>query len=378
MLNRSDIKRMLSDLFRTELARHQKDSLAVFDDEDHDLFAKMPKELLPAVWEKAAAIFNYKVRAFSSLDLLVDYAYASFLKNQQVVFLTSGSTGTPKRCVHTVDMIWEEARGVAPLFGGVKRIVSLVPANHLYGFSFTVALPHVLQVPVINLPAIPTQPWDTLLEDGDLVVGFPLFWNYWLRCANRFTKQVDVLSSTAPCKDETIQGLLDVGVHQFTEIYGASETGAIGFRHIPHDMFEILPFWQTDFSQEPFVKIKRNCMDNWIELPDRVKVQEDRYLYPISRQDACVQVAGINVYPKHVEKVLSAHPAVKECRVRLMRPEEGERLKAFIVLTEGHTADELGFIRTYLSQQLTVHEVPKTFTFGEQLPVNDIGKDADW
>ena len=86
----------------------------------------------------------------------------------------------------------------------------------------------------------------------------------------------------------------------------------------------------------------------------------------------------MNVYPKRVEKVLASHPAVKACRVRLMRPDEGERLKAFIVLNEGYTPEHLGIIRTYLARRLTVHEYPRSFTFGESLPVSSLGKDADW
>lgn len=61
-----------------------------------------------------------------------------------------------------------------------------------------------------------------------------------------------------------------------------------------------------------------------------------------------------------------------------MRPEEGNRLKAFIVLNEGFSQEHLGIIRTYLAQKLTVHELPRTFTFGTQLPVSHLGKDADW
>ena len=76
--------------------------------------------------------------------------------------------------------------------------------------------------------------------------------------------------------------------------------------------------------------------------------------------------------------MLAKHPAVQACRVRLMRPEEGERLKAFIVLNEGYTPEHLGIIRTYLAQRLTVHELPRTFTFGTELPASALGKDADW
>ena len=378
MLNRNDMERMITDLLRTEMARHQKDALAVFDSLLEDLWTRIPGDILEEAMTKAGVMFGYKPRSFSSHQLLIDYAYASYLRTHKVAFLTSGSTGAPKVCVHTSEMIWEEARGVAPLFEGVQRIVSLVPSNHLYGFTFTVALPHILQVPVINLPALPTQSWETLLQPGDLMVGFPLFWGYWLRCNEKFPEGIHLLSSTAPCKDETIEALLNAHAQRFTEIYGSSETGAIGHRHQPHQPFEIFSFWDLEM-REDVPAIKRKCQKDWQLLPDKVTLENERFLYPLERQDACVQVAGINVYPKHVEKILASHPAVAACRVRLMRPEEGNRLKAFVVLKEGEemlAADEL---RAYLNQQqLTVHEVPRTFTFGTELPVSGLGKDADW
>lgn len=379
MLNRKDVKRILCDVFRTESVRRRSDLLAVLDEtEEHNLFAEVSPEVLTSSFQTAAVLFGYAPRAFSSLDLMTDYAYASFSKNRRITFLTSGSSGEPKPCVHTLDMMEEEAFGSAAFFKGTKRIVSLVPACHLYGFSFTVTLPHALNVPVLSLPALPTQPWNQILQTGDLVVGFPLFWSYWVRMKLSFPPRVEVLSSTAPCRDEIIEALYQAGAARFTEIYGASETGAIAFRHYPGSDFEILPFWDISLQTPDSPRIKRLSQPQWMELPDYVKVRQGRFLRLLGRTDDSVQIAGINVYPKKVERILSAHPAVKACRVRLMRPDEGERLKAFIVLNEGYTSDHLGIIRNYLAKHLTVHELPRQFTFGEQLPLSSMGKDSDW
>ena len=378
MLLLNDVKRILTDMFRTELARKKADALAVFDENNEaDFFGRLPQDILKTVSEKAAVFFGYEPRVFSSLNLMTEYAYAAFLHGRKLTFLTSGSTGTPKRCIHTLDMIEEEAYGVAPEFKEVKRVVSLVPANHMYGFSFTVTLPHALNVPVLVLPALPTQPWNEILQEGDLVAGFPLFWNYWVRLENPFPKGVHAMSSTAPCKKEIIDALYRLGAARFTEIYGASETGAIARRHHSTEPFELFPFWDVSLTDDQ-PQIKRKSQNTWLTLPDEVETTQGRFLIPIKRSDACVQVAGINVFPKRVEAVLSAHPAVKACRVRLMRPEEGERLKAFIVLNDGYTPEHLSIIRTYLAQRLTVHELPRTFTFGTELPVSAMGKDADW
>ncbi len=377
MLTKMDVTHILTDALRAQLAQSKADALSVFENENpSDLFTALTVAQRTRLEEVAADMFNQPARQFSSFENMINYYYASFLYYGQINFLTSGSTGAYKKCPHTAAMIEEEAWGVRPEFEGVKRVVGLVPCHHLYGFTFTLMLPRVLQVQTQWLPALPTAPWQELLKEGDLVVAFPLFWKYWAELGTKFPQGVRAMSSTSPMKDETISALYDLGVEKFTEIYGASETGAIGRRHYAGEAFEVFDFWDIDVKDQ--IRLKRKSQENWLVLPDQADMESARFLRPLGRTDFCVQVAGINVYPKHVEEVLSQHPAVKECRVRLMRPEEGDRLKAFIVPNEGYNESHLGIIRTYLSQKLTVHEMPRSFTFGPSLPVNAIGKAADW
>ena len=98
------------------------------------------------------------------------------------------------------------------------------------------------------------------------------------------------------------------------------------------------------------------------------------------RLDNAVQVAGINVYPSRTREALASHPAVAECAVRLMRPEEGDRLKAFVVPKPGQTPgpELLASLREHLAGLLLPLEQPKSILFGETLPHNEMGKLADW
>ena len=132
-----------------------------------------------------------------------------------------------------------------------------------------------------------------------------------------------------------------------------------------------------DATHSP-VLIHRKGIDGWIPFPDKVEFVAPRGIFPLKRMDRIVQVAGVNVSLDRVEKVLQNEPAVKACRVRLMRPEEGKRLKAFIVLNEGYDEQILSQIRKYLTSQLSSHEMPRAFTFGAALPTNSMGKDSDW
>ena len=377
MLNRNDISRILNDLFRTELATGQTDSLAVFDVDNDQVWKSLPEDIKLICEEKSALIFGYMMRSFSSFERMTDYAYASYLKNQQINFLMKDAAGATKIYTHTTNMVWDESRALSVLFKPAKRIVSLVPTNYFYGFMFAVILPHALQIPVVTLPALPVQSWQTLLQSGDVVIGIPLFWNYWLRGNNHFPTGVCAVSSTELCPDSTVTGLLNAGAERFIEIYGSTQTGSVAWREKPNSLFEIFPFWDISLKEkEPL--LRRAHLNFWQHLPDHAAIKNERFLYPTTRFDTGVKIAGITVYPKRVEAALSSHPAVKACRVRLMRPEEGNRLKAFIVLNEGFGPEQIGEIRSYLNQYLTAHEIPRTFTFGEMLPTGETGKETDW
>ena len=59
MLLLKDIKRILTDMFRTELARKKVDSLALLDEKGgEDFFERLPQQILKAVSDKAALFFG--------------------------------------------------------------------------------------------------------------------------------------------------------------------------------------------------------------------------------------------------------------------------------------------------------------------------------
>ena len=97
------------------------------------------------------------------------------------------------------------------------------------------------------------------------------------------------------------------------------------------------------------------------------------------RVDGAVQVGGINVHLERVRAVLRTHPLVEDAAVRLMRPEEGTRLKAFVVPKGPMPQEELvAQLRAFIDRELTTPERPKAIAIGEQIPRNAQGKLADW
>ncbi|NCC26538.1 MAG: GNAT family N-acetyltransferase, partial [Deltaproteobacteria bacterium] len=187
-------------------------------------------------------------------------------------------------------------------------------------------------------------------------------------------------TSTGPCPADIIRSLKRQGLGMMVEIYGSSESGAMGYRFSPDDPLTLMATWKR-FGEDRFVReLEHGGQSEPFEFQDALEwVDENRFVVK-KRLDSAVQVAGINVYPARIREALLAHEAVADCAVRLMRPEEGDRLKAFVVLAPGFEAgpkmrDDL---RVYLAGMLHRVEQPGSITFGPELPTNEMGKLADW
>lgn len=302
----------------------------------------------------------------------------------ELVFKTSGSTGTPNACKQSFALLEQEIQAQAEIFKEHTRIVTLVPRHHIYGFLFSILLPKALGTPVLDLPLVPSRSQMEQLRPGDLVVAFPMFWKSLAVLAPSFAPGVCGVTSTGPCPADVIHTLLNLGLSRITEVYGSSETGGIGTRHHPDHAYTLLPFWEpfTIQADHPTILTRRlpdGETAGSFKLPDLIHWETARTFRPLKRRDKCVQVAGVNVYPEKVADCIRSHTMVRSCAVRLMRPDEGQRLKAFVVLRDESQIDAFRRdIRTWLVQRLSASEIPKSLTFGTTLPTNDMGKDADW
>lgn len=377
MFSLEQVAWIVHDIFSTELVRERKDTFAFFDAAEKLDVQKIPQDVFKQATHQVGLFFDFTPEPFSTLSQLVSQAYQSYQKNKRVYLSTSGSTGSPKQILHTQEMMEIEGKSVGQHFKEAKRFITLTPRQHLYGISFAVFFVSLYKIPAISLPPLPVQPWKSLLQKGDVLAGFPLFWEYFLQAGNTFPPGVTAVTSTAPCPKGLFARLKQAGAERVVELYGATDTGGIGVRYSEDEPFQINDFWEVDATHQP-VLIHRKGIDKWIPFPDKVEFVPPRGIFPLKRMDRVVQVAGVNVSLEHVEKVLQQHPAVKACRVRLMRPEEGKRLKAFIVLHAAYDEQILPQLRTYLTGQLSSHEMPRSFTFGESLPTNSMGKDSDW
>ena len=315
----------------------------------------------------------------------VDLAAAGLERfSGELTFRTSGSSGVPKPCVHTLAALEQETGELARLFAGRRRVLVAVPAHHIYGFLFSVLLPEQLGLcadAVIDLRASSPAALAGVVRDGDLVVAHPDFWQGASRSAGALPPGVVGVSSTAPCPDAVSEAMAAAGLQALFQVYGSSESGGIGWRASHRDPYRLFPFWQRASDGEPALvrampdgaRLQLHCQDGieWLGA-DTFRVG--------ARVDAAVQVGGVNVFPARVAARLATHPLVADAAVRLMRLDEGNRLKAFVVPAP-HVKDIAQLAReldAWVALTLAVAERPRAFSFGAQVPRGAAGKQCDW
>ncbi|MES3095660.1 AMP-binding enzyme [Sphingomonas aerolata] len=284
---------------------------------------------------------------------------------------TSGSTGSPRLCVHAVPDLLDEAAVFATRFADRRRVVALVPADHLYGLVWTALLPDVLDIPV----AVRTIGAPLSLEAGDLVVAVPDQWRALSRMMRHWPGDVIGISSAGPLDDAIAAVLLAAGLAGLADIYGASETGGIAMRTLPALDYDLLPRWQLTAADPDDWRLV-DCDGRHHDLPDHVARLGERVIRPVGRRDGAVQVAGHNVWPGRVAGVLRTVEGVADVAVRL---HGNGRLKAFVVPHPGQDPARLSArIEQLAANRLADPERPKAYRFGTAVPRTAMGKLEDW
>ena len=114
--------------------------------------------------------------------------------------------------------------------------------------------------------------------------------------------------------------------------------------------------------------------DGWVYTGDLGYIDEDGYLFIVDRKKDLIKPGGFQVWPREVEEVIAAHPAVADVSVAGVPDEyQGEAVKAWVVVREGQrvTVDEL---RAFCRERLAGYKVPKYVEFRDSLPKTAVGK----
>ncbi|MGK5015026.1 AMP-binding protein [Janthinobacterium sp. HLS12-2] len=296
-------------------------------------------------------------------------------------FTSSGSSGVPKSCPHNLDMLWQEACFFAAQLAPARRVLYTVPAHHIYGFLFSVLLPLACgPVRASLVDARNMLPMELIAQatDGDVIIGYPELWSAVARHAPIWPSGVTGVTSTAPCPPDLALQLTASGL-SLVEVYGSSESAGVGWRTDARRPYVLLPHWRRSASGDTLVRQAPDGTELRCDCPDQIDWQGENAFVPVGRRDQAVQVGGKNVYPAQVAEVLKRHHGVSEAHVRLMRADEGQRLKAFVVAAHFGGSERLpDQLASWVRERLPPAARPVSFTVGAALPVNRQGKPSDW
>jgi long-chain acyl-CoA synthetase len=100
----------------------------------------------------------------------------------------------------------------------------------------------------------------------------------------------------------------------------------------------------------------------------------DGYLFIVDRKKDLIKTSGYQVWPREIEEVISAHPAVAEVGVAgLPDKMRGETVKAWMVLRPGMSATAAE-IKSFCRERLAPYKVPSQYEFVPELPKSQVGK----
>ena len=114
--------------------------------------------------------------------------------------------------------------------------------------------------------------------------------------------------------------------------------------------------------------------EGWLYTGDIATMDADGYFYLVDRKKELIKIGGLQVWPREIEEVLAAHPAVREVAAAgVSDPVRVEVVKAWVVLKPGERLDEED-VRQWCRQHLAPYKVPSQVEFRGELPRTLVGK----
>lgn len=119
---------------------------------------------------------------------------------------------------------------------------------------------------------------------------------------------------------------------------------------------------------------REKIIDGWLRTGDVFRMDQGGFFYFMGRVDDMFSCGGENIYPKEVENLLFAHPAVRDaCVVPIPHRVKGFVPAAAVALQQGAhaTAEEL---KTFCLDRGPAYAHPRSIVIVDDLPLSGAGK----
>lgn len=332
-----------------------------------------------------------------------------------VVLYTSGTTGKPKGAMLTHRNLLSNAESIGEYLAitEMDRTLAVLPMFHVFCLTVIVNATLLRGATIVISPKF--SPIDVLQlvpqERVTLFAGVPTMYNFLLQTVqqepayrNAFRDVRVFVSGGASLPVALLEGFESAFSCRILEGYGLSEAspvtcfnplngvrkaGSIGpsIVNVENKVVDELgeevgvgevgelivrgPNVMKGYYKRPEETLMA-IRNGWLYTGDLARRDEDGYFYIVDRKKDMVLVGGYNVYPREVEDVLYEHPGIVEAAViGIPDAEQGEVVKAFIVLRDGATIES---VRLHVETKLAKYKRPAHYEVLAELPRNTTGK----
>jgi len=332
-----------------------------------------------------------------------------------VILYTSGTTGRPKGAeLSHFNMFFNAMVSSEKLFsiGPDDVLLATLPLFHSFGQTCVMNVTMFLGATMTMLPRFdPVKAMEVIQRDKvTLFAGVPTMYFYLLNHPEAGGYDMSSLrrcvSGGSAMPVEVMHAFNKKHNVQIMEGYGLSETSPVAsFNHLdrPAKPGSIgTPIWGVEMrvvdpEGKPLppgemgeVVIRgHNVMkgyykrpeataeairNGWFHTGDLAKTDEEGFFFIVDRVKDMIIRGGFNVYPREVEELLYAHPAVAEAAViGVPDPALGEEIKAVVALKPGQSVAEQDLI-DYCKERLAAYKYPRSVEVREGLPKTATGK----
>jgi long-chain acyl-CoA synthetase len=122
-------------------------------------------------------------------------------------------------------------------------------------------------------------------------------------------------------------------------------------------------------------QVKDALEEGWFHTGDLMRQDEKGDLWFVSRKKQLIVRGGSKISPVEIERVLMAHPAVRDAAVvGVPDPDLGQRVAGFVQLTDSAQSVDPDEILAFVTERLADYKVPETLEIVDKIPRNTLGK----
>ncbi len=299
-----------------------------------------------------------------------------------VTLYTSGSTGEPKAITKTFGNLFAEASMLATAFDWPQTpVVATVPPLHLYGLTFSLLLPLMLQQPWVDETPLHTEEVVGCLQQNAsrTLITVPVHLRALLEQQPHFDDIFCVASAGALPETVALRWHELYGT-DILEIYGSSETGVIASRHQRSS---------HDWEPAPKVTVTNNsdgllCVTSPFTMAgegqtlitgDAATLHESNRFTLHGRADSIVKIAGKRISTTAIEKALQSCEGVLDAAVLAVPVESHVRdIMLLAAVSASDPALNATQLKSQLRKKLADAEIPRKIVLMPQLPREENGK----